>query len=106
MSDHGIEYRDYQIEARDAAFGEFESGRESTLIVMPTGTGKTVLAGMCREEAAAHNVKTLFLAHREILINQGFSTLSRFGFDCAVEMGERDARAHAVNFGHPDVVVG
>src|SRR5437763_1084004 len=106
MGDHGIEYRDYQIEARDAAFNEFGSGTDSTLLVLPTGTGKTVLAGMCVEEAVAHSVSTLFLAHREILINQGFKTLSRFGFDCAVEMGQRDARQHVANFGQPDVVVG
>jgi len=108
MNDHGIVYRDYQIEARDAAFREFESGKtESTLVVMPTGSGKTVLAGMCVEYAKdKHDKPTLFVAHREQLIDQAASTMTAFGFSCAVEMGSRDARSHVAALGHPDVVVG
>lgn len=106
MASHGIEYRNYQIEAREAAFEAFEGGSESALIVMPTGTGKTVLAGMCVEEAAASGIKVLFLAHREILINQAYRTLNHFGHECAVEMGIKDARQHVAALGMPDVVVG
>jgi superfamily II DNA or RNA helicase len=108
MNEHGIDYRDYQCDARDAAFGEFESGdSDSTLIVMPTGTGKTVLAGMCVEKAKEeHDKPTLFIAHREVLIEQAASTMTRFGFSCAIEMGARDARNHVATLGHPDVVVG
>jgi len=47
------DYRDYQVRARDAAFDYFDEGAESALVVMPTGTGKTVLAGMCAERALA-----------------------------------------------------
>lgn len=105
MNEHGIDYRDYQVEARDAAFGAFNAGAESALIVMPTGTGKTVLAGMCVEAQIAHSRKTLFVAHREILIDQAAGTMRRFGFEVAVEMGANNAREHVANFGMPDVVV-
>jgi superfamily II DNA or RNA helicase len=106
MRNHGIEYRDYQIAARGAAFTEFERGTESALIVMPTGTGKTVLAGMCVEEALSQNLRTLFLAHREVLITQAYNTLSAFGFDVSVEMGQQDARKMAAVAGQADAVVG
>ncbi|SIO37774.1 Superfamily II DNA or RNA helicase [Singulisphaera sp. GP187] len=105
-SGHGISYRDYQREARDAAFGEFDAGRKSTLIVMPTGSGKTVLAGMCFEQAIEHSRKCLFLAHREVLITQAYKTFDRFGFDVAIEMAANDAHEHTAHFGQPDVVVG
>src|SRR5689334_1313980 len=92
------DYRDYQAEARDAAFDEFGGGTESTLVVMPTGTGKTVLAGMCVEEALhRHGRKALFIAHREVLIEQAYKTLCGFGLDCAVEMGQQDARKYAAS---------
>lgn len=73
---------------------------------MPTGTGKTVLAGMCVEAAASHGKRTLFLAHREILISQAYKTLGYFGLDAAVEMGANNAREHVATFGMPDAVVG
>jgi superfamily II DNA or RNA helicase len=108
MNDHGIEYRDYQEAARNAAFDRFTcEGLEdsSSLVVMPTGTGKTVLAGMCVERAIEFGWKTLFIAHREVLIEQAENTMSRFGFNVAREMGAADARKHAATAGDPDVVV-
>lgn len=103
---HPEDYRDYQVEARDAVFGDFEAGTDSALIVMPTGTGKTVLAGMCVETAVSMGRRTLFLAHREILIRQAYKTLGYFGLDAAVEMGQDNAREHVATFGMPDAVVG
>lgn len=50
--------------------------------------------------------KTLFLAHREELINQAAATLSAIGLDVAVEMGQQNAKAVDAFFGDPDVVVG
>lgn len=101
------DYRPYQCEGRYKAFAEFGSGVGSTLIVMPTGTGKTVLAGMCVESALEVFQKpTLFIAHREILINQAYKTLGYFDLDAAIEMGENDAREHIANFGNPQAVVG
>ena len=38
--------RDYQLEARDAVLEQWNTGHRSTLIVMATGTGKTMVAGM------------------------------------------------------------
>lgn len=107
MLNHGIDYRNYQCDARDAAFDVFKGGTESALLVLPTGTGKTVLAGMCCEEALFnHGRRTLFVAHREVLINQAYKTLSRFGFDVSVEMGSRDALKLEATLGKSQIVVG
>ena len=117
MLDHGIEYRDYQSEARDATFAALEEqaasdetgegNGPSSLVVMPTGTGKTVLAGMMVEEALyGHGRKARFIAHREVLINQAYKTLSRFGFDCAIEMAGQDALKQDTILGESHVVVG
>ena len=101
------DYRPYQCEGREKAFDEFGNGVESTLIVMPTGTGKSVLAGMCIERAKeTFHKPSLFIAHREILITQAFKTLQYFGMDAAVEMAGQNAREYIATAGHPDAVVG
>jgi superfamily II DNA or RNA helicase len=107
MREHGIEYRAYQVKGRDLAFGEWSVGIDSTLVVLPTGCGKTVLAGMCSELALNdHGRRTLFVVNRDVLCRQAFATYERFGFDSAVEMGDRDAFAIAKTVGMPEVVVG
>lgn len=107
MRDSGIEYRDYQIDGLDAGLSAFEEeGFDSALEVLPTGCGKTVLAGMFVEKFIEQGKKTLFVAHREVLIEQAYSTMNRFGFDTAMEMGRFNAQTHAAEFGHAQVVVG
>ena len=106
MSEHNIEYRPYQVAARDAGMQCFQEDADSALVVLPTGTGKTVLAGMFSEEFAEVGHKTLFLAHRKVLIEQAYKTYSRFGFAVATEMGEYNAMSGALNLSDTDVVVG
>lgn len=106
MPEHDIEYRDYQVQGRDNVFSEFERGTQSTLCVLPTGTGKTVLAGMIAEKALEMGWRTLFLAHTQILVNQAHDTLTRFGFDICREMNTHRMRDRPIASGNPDVVVG
>jgi superfamily II DNA or RNA helicase len=98
--------RPYQIAAHDAVWREFDAGVSSTLAVLPTGTGKTTLAAELAATARQRGLKTLFLAHRELLVTQAAAALSRHGLDTAVEMGRQDARAQGTFWGHADVVVG
>jgi superfamily II DNA or RNA helicase len=77
---------------------------------MPVGTGKTVCAGLVARRALDElGRRTLFLAHREELIHQAATTLSRFGLECAIEMGDQrydDALKAGRLFGTtPDVCV-
>jgi superfamily II DNA or RNA helicase len=102
-----VQDRYYQAEATDAAFGKWEGGSQSTLLILPTGTGKTVVSGkVCRRAIDQYQRRSLFLAHREELITQAADKLSRFDLSTAIEMADQRAQAHAGLFGKPDVVIG
>lgn len=91
--------RIYQTEAIDAARDKLRNHR-STLIVLPTGTGKTVLFAMAARMCAEKTGRTLILAHREELINQAASVLERVGLAPGIERADSYARSmydpHAV----------
>ena len=38
-----MELRPYQQEAMDSVFNEWEEGKQKTLLVLPTGCGKTIV---------------------------------------------------------------
>jgi superfamily II DNA or RNA helicase len=85
-----IELRPYQREAVAAAHAQLEDKR-STLIILPTGTGKTVTFGWLAREYAERGLKTLVLAHRKELIEQARKKLDPIGLVCGIEMGDKDA---------------
>ncbi len=62
-----IRLREYQIECLEAVSTEFRQGISRQLIVLPTGSGKTVIMAAI---AKKFNVRTLLLAHREELLTQ------------------------------------
>jgi superfamily II DNA or RNA helicase len=102
-----VQDRYYQRAASDACFGQWTGGVKSTLLVLPTGTGKTVVSGMvCRRAIDEFSRRSLFLAHREELITQAADKLSRFDLTTAIEMADQRAQRHASLFGSPDVTIG
>lgn len=99
-----MKLRPYQRAAEDAVYREWKTVR-STLAVLPTGTGKTVLfADVIRRSFPK---RALVLAHREELIFQAKAKVEKMtGFRVDVEMG--DARADLPTgclFGGPQVIV-
>jgi superfamily II DNA or RNA helicase len=82
--------RDYQHAAAMAVLDQWKEVR-STLVVMPTGTGKTILfADIIRR---CFPKRALVLAHREELIFQAQDKIQRVtGYQVEVEMA--DLRAH------------
>ena len=86
-----MELRPYQQEAVEAVQREFGEGRTRTLLVMPTGTGKTPTAGaLLDSEIREHGGRGLFLAHRDELLTQAQSTFERaFGLPSALEKAEQ-----------------
>jgi superfamily II DNA or RNA helicase len=76
--------RHYQEEAR-AAIMETWDAYQSTLLVLPTGTGKTVTFCDVASRVAG---RVMILAHREELIFQAQAKAESFGMECDVEMGE------------------
>lgn len=77
--------RPYQLTAVEKALEAFKSAR-SALIVMPTGTGKTIaFADLIRRMASQG--RAMVGAHREILIDQAVQKIIAVtGFDVDVEM--------------------
>ncbi len=81
-----IKPRPYQSQAVDCIFKEWESAR-STLVVMPTASGKTILFSLVINRIQP--LKTMVLAHRQELIFQARDKIERVtGLKADIEMGE------------------
>lgn len=93
--------RPYQAEAIAAVRREFAHGKRKTLLILPTGTGKTVVFGNIARLVVERGGRVLVLAHRKELIDQAVNTMDRIGIECGVERAESYARAAF----DPDVVV-
>jgi superfamily II DNA or RNA helicase len=89
----GVNLRDYQRDAISSVFDKLRDN-QSTLVVMATGLGKTVVFAdiIRRARAAGRPWRTLVLAHREELINQAAETIRRIaGCTVDIEMGDQRA---------------
>lgn len=102
MGSDTLTARNYQLEAVQASRREFGSGNQSTLVVLPTGTGKTVLFSKISRLTVEKGGRVLIIAHRGELIEQAANTLERVGIIAGIEKAESYARASY----DPDVVVG
>ncbi len=82
-----MELRPYQIKAVEAVQKEWKEGRRRTLLVIPTGGGKTIIfSELTRRESVKGRV--LILAHRDELIRQAADKLYRStGIFCGIEKG-------------------
>ena len=81
--------RPYQTEAVQAILSEWEGGRRRTLLVLPTGTGKTIVFSAVIAECVRRGRRVLVLAHRGELLEQAADKLQRStGLMCAVEKAE------------------
>lgn len=85
--------RPYQREAIAAIEGEWEKGVKKTLLVLPTGCGKTVVFCKVAEDQVRNGGRGLILAHRGELLDQAADKLFRVtGLRCAVEKAEDHSR--------------
>src|SRR4051812_3642514 len=64
------EIRDYQRGVIAQFWANVEAGRRRILLVAPTGSGKTVIAGDIVRTQAEARKSILFLAHRREIITQ------------------------------------
>ena len=89
-----MELRKYQVQAKNAVLEEWGKGTKKTLLVLPTGTGKTVVFSSIAEERVKQNHRVLILAHRAELLTQAADKLKTItGLDTALE--KRDS--HSAN---------
>lgn len=84
-----MELRPYQEEARQAIQGQWSSGIKRTLLVLPTGTGKTIVFSKVIEDRVRNGERVLVLAHRGELLDQAADKLrNATGLMCATEKAE------------------
>lgn len=84
-----ISLRPYQTQARDAVIAEWDKGHRKTLLVLPTGTGKTVVFSSIVGHRVARGGKALILAHRgELLTQAANKLLAVTGLPCGLEKAE------------------
>lgn len=84
-----MKLRPYQQEAKEAIFSEWEKGNKKTLLVLPTGTGKTIVFSGVTSDCVRNGERVLIMAHRGELLDQAADKLSKStGLGCAVEKAE------------------
>lgn len=89
--------RPYQVEAIAAVERDWADGHRSTLLVLPTGTGKTVVFSelVRRELGAVHGGRALVLAHRTELLEQAANKLRDLGLQPHIDQADRIAPSYA-----------
>lgn len=87
-----VTLRPYQEEAVKAIEDEWSNGRTKTLLVLPTGTGKTVVFSEVAKDMVEAGDRVLILAHRGELLDQAADKLrNSTGLVASVEKAEQTA---------------
>lgn len=85
-----MELRDYQQDARESIQSEWDKGNKKTLLVLPTGCGKTIVFSKVIEDRVKKGERVLVLAHRGELLEQAADKLEKStGLKCATEKAEQ-----------------
>lgn len=84
-----MEMRPYQQAAREAVEADWAGEFQRTLLVLPTGCGKTVVFCKIVEDMVRTGSRCLILAHRGELLEQAADKLEKStGLGCAMEKAE------------------
>lgn len=84
-----MELRPYQQKAKDAVFEQWDNGIRKTLLVLPTGCGKTIVFAKVTEDCVRKGERVLILAHRGELLDQAADKLKKTtGLNSAIEKAE------------------
>ena len=85
-----MELRPYQKEAKEAVFEQWGNGIMKTLLVLPTGCGKTIVFAKITEDCVRNGDRVLILAHRGELLDQAADKIAKAtGLGCATEKAEQ-----------------
>lgn len=84
-----FELRPYQAEAKQAILSAWDEGYRKTLLVLPTGCGKTVVFSSVTENQVNKGHRVLIMAHRGELLDQAADKLKEAsGLDSVLEKAE------------------
>lgn len=85
-----MELRPYQETARQKVQEEWKEGKKRTLLVLPTGTGKTIVFSKIIEDRVKKGERVLVIAHRGELLEQASDKLYKStGLKTATEKAEQ-----------------
>lgn len=84
-----MELRPYQEAAKQAIFNQWDQGKKKTLLVLPTGCGKTIVFAKVTEDCVRQGKRVLIMAHRGELLDQAADKIMKAtGLGSAVEKAE------------------
>ena len=84
-----FELRPYQAEAKQAILSAWNEGYRKTLLVLPTGCGKTIVFSSVTENQVNKGHRVLIMAHRGELLDQAADKLKEAsGLDSVLEKAE------------------
>ena len=84
-----IKLRPYQQEAFDSVISKWDAGSNKLLLVLPTGTGKTIVFSAVANECVKRGSRVLIMAHRGELLEQAADKLRKStGLGCAIEKAD------------------
>lgn len=86
-----MELRPYQKESMESVFAQWEEV-DRTLLVLPTGCGKTIVFAKITEQCVKGGKRVLILAHRGELLEQAADKIAKTtGLGCATEKAEQSS---------------
>jgi superfamily II DNA or RNA helicase len=85
-----MELFDYQKQVVDELEAKIAEGVRRILVSLPTGGGKTVVAGENVRRAVAQSKRVVFIAHRDELLTQARRTIARFDINAGIIKSGRD----------------
>lgn len=74
-----ITLRPYQQETKEFVYSSFREGKKKTLIMLPTGSGKTIIAKSIIYDMLKANYRILFTVPRRVLADQTYEEFKEFG---------------------------
>lgn len=84
-----FQLRPYQAEAKQAILNEWDEEHRKTLLVLPTGCGKTVVFASVTEHQVQKGHRVLIMAHRGELLDQAADKLKEAaGIDSCLEKAD------------------
>lgn len=84
-----VALRPYQEEARQRVEDAWTEGIRRTLLVLPTGTGKTIVFAKITEDMVRKGNRVLIMAHRGELLQQAADKIKKTtGLGCSVEKAD------------------
>lgn len=88
-SESAMALRPYQQEAHDQILQRWDAGADRLLLVLPTGTGKTIVFAAVTRDRVRSGSRVLILAHRGELLEQAADKLRKStGLGAALEKAE------------------